>query len=214
MRVARLGLLIVLLNGLPGVIRGQQPRSATELVEKFKSTGIFWQQLEAGRRIVEIHDGSILPQLESWLRHDDRHVRGNAAFIAAALGNRRGFDVIIEILNDRSNRGEGQGIPTGRWSLEGQIAADRYYEVHLLGELKDPRAVSSLVVQAMQEKSPDVRVITIESLGKLNAKETLPDLRSLLDDNEPRHFGSLLSVAAAARAAIAKLEPTPTLREL
>jgi HEAT repeat protein len=47
---------------------------------------------------------------------------------------------------------------------------------------------------------------SIEALGKLNAKESLPSLRSLLDDNERSHFGQLVSVADAARAAITKLE--------
>jgi HEAT repeat protein len=68
-----------------------------------------------------------------------------AAFMFAALGDSRGFDVITAILNDRSDRPAGQGIPKGRWSLQGQIDADRYYAVHLLGELKNPSAVPVLV---------------------------------------------------------------------
>jgi HEAT repeat protein len=152
----------------------------------------------------------------------------------AALGDRRGFDVITAILNDRSERPEGQGIPGGRWSLQAQISADRYYAVHLLGQLKDPTAVPVLVallqdeqvnynvawalgeiggklavqglLEALHSGSPDVRVTAIESLAKLNAKEALPNLRPLLDDNATRHFGRLVSVADAARAAITKLE--------
>jgi HEAT repeat protein len=204
------------------------------LLEQFKSTGVFWQQLEVAQKVVEVRDASVLPQLESWLSQEDRHLRGNAAFLFAALGDHRGFDVITAILNDRSDRPEGQGIPGGRWSLAGQIAADRYYAVHLLGELKDPRAVPVLVallhdeqvnykvawalgeiggepaiqglMEALHDKNPDVRVIAIEALGNLNAKEALPSLRRLLDDNERSHFGQLVSVADAARAAIGKLE--------
>jgi HEAT repeat protein len=117
------------------------------------------------------------------------------------------------ILNDRSDRPEGQGSPGGRWSLQGQIKSDRYYAVHLLGELKDPGAVPVLVgllrdeqvnykvawalgeiggkqaiqglVEALSDKSPDVRVIAIESLGMLEAKDTLPRLRRLLHDESP-----------------------------
>jgi HEAT repeat protein len=234
-RIASLpGLLLILLWAVPDLGRGEQLQSAAELLGKFKSTGIFWQQFEVANKVVEVHDLSLLPQLESWLTHEDRHLRGNAAFIFAALGDRRGFDVITAILNDRSDRPEGQGIPGGLWSLLGQIDADRYYAIHLLGELKDATAVPVLIallrdekvnykvawalgeiggkpavealVDALRDKSPDVRVIAIEALGKLNAKESLPSLRSLLDDNERSHFGQLVSVADAARAAITKLE--------
>lgn len=74
-----------------------------------------------------------------------------------------------------------------------------------LGEIGGKAAIQGLV-EALHDKSPDVRVIAIESLGKLNAKETLPSLRPLLDDNERSHFGQLVSVADTARAAITKFE--------
>src|SRR5205085_12704356 len=115
------------------------------------------------------------------------------AFIFASLGNRGGLDAITAILSDPSDRSEGQGIPGGRWSLEGQIDADRYYAVHLLGELKDISTVSILapllndsrinykvawalgeiggksaiasLLAALDNESADVRVIAIQSLG-------------------------------------------------
>jgi HEAT repeat protein len=130
----------------------------------------------------------------------------------------------------------GKAFP-GRWSLQGQIDADRYYAVHLLGELKEPSTASILapllhdpqvnykvawvlgeiggksavesLVGALHDESPNIRVIAIESLGKLNAKVALPSLRPLLDDNERSHFGDPVSVADAARAAINKLGTTP-----
>jgi HEAT repeat protein len=215
---------------------GAQSQSAAELIQQFTNSPIFWQQLEIAQTLVQLHDASILPRLEPLLSHGDRHIRGNAAFIFAALGDRRGFDVITAILNDRSERPEGQGGSEirGGWRLNLQISQDRYYAVHLLGLLKDPRAVPLLVallqdddvnykvawalgeiggpaaveglLDALFEKSPDVRVIAIDSLAKLNATDALPRLRTLLDDNEKSRFGRRISVADAARAAIAKLE--------
>jgi len=237
--IVRLGLPLILFTAAPELGRGQPRQSAAELLETFGSTKIFWQQFEVAKKVVEVRDASPLAQLESWqleswLSHRDRHVRGNVAFMYAALGDRRGFDVITAILNDRSERPEGQGIPGSRWSLQAQIAADRYYAVHLLGELKDPRAIPVLVallqdeqvnykvawalgeiggkaavqalVEALHSGSPDVRVIAIEALAKRNVKDALPNLRPLLDDNARSHFGQLVSVADAARAAITKLE--------
>lgn len=121
----------------------------------------------------------------------------------------------------------------GRWSLRGQIRADRYYAAHLLGDLKDPRAVPILVallkdpevnyivpwslgqigdrsatqplIAALGDQNPSIRVLAIHALEKLEATEALPRLRQLLGDNEKSNFDKLESVAQAAEATIARL---------
>jgi hypothetical protein len=50
-----------------------------------------------------------------------------------------------------------------------------------------------------------MRVMAIYGLEALNAKEALPRLVPLLDDHRRTNFGAQVSVADAARAAIAKL---------
>jgi HEAT repeat protein len=230
--VAALGAPLVLLFAVPCVSRGQQRPSVTELLQQFENTTVFWRQFEVAKAIVAANDISVLPKLESWLTHEDRHLRGNAAFIYPGLGDPRGFDVIVAILGDRSERPEAQGIPGGRWSLPGQIRADRYYAAHLLGDLKDPRAVPILVsllkdtdvnyivprslaqigrsafqplIQTLSDQNPSMRVLAIYALIELKATEALPRLRQLLGDNERSNFGKLESVAEAAQAAIVKL---------
>ena len=150
----------------------------------------------------------------------------------------RAVQVIADILTDRSDRPEGQGIATasgdGRYHVARQIAADRYYAAHLLGDLRDPRAVPILVpllkdtevafivpwalgqigdkravgplLNVLDDDSPSMRVMAIYALEALNAKEALPRLISLLDDHRLSNFGSQVSVADAASAAIAKLK--------
>jgi HEAT repeat protein len=232
--VAPLGLPLVLLFAMPCVNRGQQRPSVAELLQQFESTTVFWRQIEVAKAIVAANDISVLHKLESWLAHEDRHLRGNAAFIYGRLGDPHGFDVIVAILGDHSERPEGQGIPGGRWSLQGQIRADRYYAAHLLGDLKDPRAVPILVpllkdtevnyivpwslgqigdrsavqplIRALRDQNPSMRVLAIYALVELKATEALPSLRRLLGDNERSNFGKLESVNEAAQAAIAKLQ--------
>jgi hypothetical protein len=51
-----------------------------------------------------------------------------------------------------------------------------------------------------------MRVLAIYALEALNAKEALPRLISLLDDRRRSNFGAQVSVADAAKAAIAKLQ--------
>jgi HEAT repeat protein len=231
--VTRLGFPLVLLFATPCLDRAQQRPTVAELLQQFETTTVFWQQFEVAKAIVAANDTRVLPKLQSWLTHEDRHLRGNAAFIYAGLGDPRGFEVIAAILGDHSERPEGQGIPGGRWGLQGQIAADRYYAAHLMGDLKDPHAVPILVpllnepavnyivpwslgqigdrsaiqplVATLSDQNPDMRVLAIYALVDLKATEALPRLRQLLGDNERCTFDKLASVAEAAQAAIAKL---------
>jgi hypothetical protein len=208
------------------------PTSA--LVEQFKTEKVFWQQAEIAKEILARRDASVVPSLTSSLNLEDRHLRGNAALIVAGLGDARGFQVITDILDDQGDRPEGQGIPGGRWSLSAQIRADRYYAAHLLGDLRDRRAVSILVpllrdkdvksivpwslgqigdrgaigplIDVLADPDPSMRVLAIYALEVLNAKEALPRLFELTTDEQKSNFGGLVSVADAAKAAIAKLK--------
>jgi HEAT repeat protein len=228
------GLLLVVLMSFSVRCASQQSESLTDLVREFDETQIFWQQLQIARKLVARNDRSVLPRIEPYLRNEDRHVRGNAAFVFAGLGDERGLNVIYDILQDRSSpRREGQGIPGGRWALAAQIKGDRYYAVHLLGLLKNPRAVAVLVPylrdhdisykvpwalgeigdkaaisplnDALNDPSPDVRVSSIEALEALGATDAVPMLRLLLQDNERIHTGNLETVSESAQSAITKL---------
>src|SRR5579863_1978567 len=135
----------VLVLGIPVLTAGQQSAPVAELLQQFKTNRVFWQQFEVAKKLVATHNAVALEQLEPYLKDEDRHVRGNAAFVFAALGDDRGFGAIASILKDRSDRPEGQGTPGGNWSVQAQIASDRYYAAHLFGDLKDSRAVPILI---------------------------------------------------------------------
>ena len=217
---------------------GQHSLSAAELFEQFKSSQFFFEQFVVAEKIVRLHDKSVLRLMEPVLRDEDRHVRGNAAFVFAGLGDDRGFEVIRSILEDRaSNRRRAQGIPGGNWSAQAQTKADRYYAAHLFGDLRDKRAVPLLIpllkdnevkdivpwalgeigdraaipalIQTLSNPSADMRVLSIYALEQLQANEALPRLRLLVQDNEKIHFDGLGTVSEAARSAIAKLSSRP-----
>ena len=125
----------------------------------------------------------------------------------------------------------------GNWTMEGQIASDRYYAAHLFGDLKDVRAVPILLpllkdrqvswivpwslgeigdraavaplIETLHDSSPDMRVLSIYALQQMHAKEALPELRLLMQDDATIHFDGLGTVAEAARAAVSKLEAMP-----
>jgi hypothetical protein len=212
--------------------------SASSLVAQFNSEKDGFQQFEVAEKIFALHDSSVLADLEQWLSNPDMHARGNAAFIFARLGDDRGFEVIRQILESRSPaRTVYLHNSAGQPSPELQIREDRYYAAHLFGDLKDPRAVPILVplltdrdvsyivpwslaeigdksaipplIAALSDSNPDMRDIAIEALAQLNAKEALPQIRDLLNDNEKIHFDGLGTVGEAAQKAVAELEAPP-----
>lgn len=211
-----------------------QPSSA--LVEQFKNEKVDFRQFEIAKALVAKQDASVLPPLADWLVHADRRIRGNAAFVFAGLGDPRGLQAIAEILTDRSERPEGQGTrrsPRGPYRFEQQVAADRNYAAHLLGNLRDPGGVDLLVplfddpetqdkvpwalgqigdkraipplIAALDKDDPTRRVMVIYALEALDAKEAVPRLLTLVNDNRQSRFGAGVTVSAAAKAAIAKL---------
>ena len=224
-------IVVVTLREAPKPIFDGTGLSLGALVDQFRNEKVFWRQFEIAKEIVKRHDASVLSSLVDWLNHEDRHIRGNVAFIFGRLGDARGLQVITDILTDRSERPEGQGGRTccnnPRYSVELQIKQDRYYSVHLLGELGDAQAVSVLVpflkdpeinykvswalgqvgdrravgplLDALNDESPTMCVAAIQALETLHAQEALPRLIPLLNDNRK-------SVADAAKAAIENLQ--------
>ena len=213
-------------------------QTSSALVEQFKNEKVSWKQIEIAKALAGKQDASVLPPLADWLGHQDRHIRGNVAFIFASLGDPRGLQTIADILADRSERPEGQGIPgassDGRYRFERQVAADRYYAAHLLGQLRDSRAVALLVpllddpetqsivptalarigdksaipplIAALDNDDPSNRVLVIYALEALHAKEAVPRLLTLVKDDRKSRFGAGVSVSEAAKAAIARLQ--------
>ena len=212
--------------------------SALALVERFKAEPVFWRQFDLGKAIVARHDPSVVPLLADWLGQQDRHIRANVAFVVGALGDSRGLPVLTAMLSDRSDRPVGQGIAQapsdGRYHVAAQIRADRDYAAHMLGDLRDPRAIPALVrllndpetrlgipwalgqigdsraiaplLDVLDQDDPSMRVLAIYALETLNAKAALPRLRTLLDDHRTTTFGAQVSVADAAQVAIMKLK--------
>jgi len=195
--VFRLIPLALLFICLAGVARTQTNQSAAELVEQFKSTGVFWKQFEVAKKIVALHDKNVLQALEPWLSHEDMQLRGNAAFIFASLGDDRGFQVIKAILENRSpKRAVSLTDDAGRLSPELQIRQDRYYAAHLFGDLKDVRAVP-ILIPLLRDK--DVKWVVPWSLGEIGDKSAIPPLKEALADND-------LTMRASALLAIEKLQ--------
>ena len=214
-----------------------QALSVVELIGRFREEAVFWRQLEIGQALAGADDRRAILALEGWLTDDDRHRRGNAAYVLGRLGDSRGFDTLAAMVADRSPREPGQGIPWGKWTVEAQIRADRYYAARLLGELQDRRGVALLIpllrdadvapvvpwslariadarairplIDQLDRDDPSVRVRAIAALETLAAGAALPRLRALLQDTRRSNVGERTSVADAASHAIAVISRQP-----
>jgi HEAT repeat protein len=227
-----------------GVAASQQSATSARLVEQFKTTAVFYQQFEIAKELAKGGDAQALAALEPLLRDEDRHVRANAAFVFAGRGDARGLETLAAIVGDRSDRPLGQGI-TGvsfneaapRWWVPSQIRADRYYAVHVLGELRDRGGVDILIpllgdpevnyhaawalgqirdgraigplIRTLENRDALVRVSAILALEALHATEAVPQLRGLLNDHAIPSAGPRVTVADTAKAAIARLQREP-----
>jgi HEAT repeat protein len=212
---------------------------------------VFWRQFEIAKELASLGDTRALVALEPLLRHDDRHLRANAAFVFARLGDPRGLDTIKGILADRSDRPLRQVVRTGlskrrhgdsdvpddsgqnRASMARQIREDRYYAVHMLGELRDrhaldtllpllrdpdvnhhvawalgvigdPRAIAPLI-RTLRDHDALVRISAIQALDALGATEAVPQLRELVIDQALPQAGDRVPVGDVAKAAIRRL---------
>jgi hypothetical protein len=65
------------------------------------------------------------------------------------------------------------------------------------------------LIAHLAQDDPSVRVYTISALEQLNAHEALPRLRELLQDTRTSRLGAPITVADAARHAIAVLSHAP-----
>jgi HEAT repeat protein len=187
-----------------------QAMSADQLLERFKQAKAFWQQFEYGEALAATGDRGAIGELQSWLTLDDRHARGNAAFVLARLGDLRGFNTIAKIFSDRSPRivhremmgstGHGPGVPE-------QISCDRDYAGYLLAHLKDPRAVP-LLIPLLTDRDVNSRVAW--SLGQIGDPRAVSALMRVLDQDDP----SMRVVAIRALEELRAEAALPKLREL
>jgi HEAT repeat protein len=198
-----------------GAISFAQDRnlSLAELLDQFQTTNV-GRQFDVGKQIVRVGDVRTLQVLEPWLGHEDRHLRGNAAFVFASFGDARGFEALRGILTDRSSRPMGQGIPGGSfnpaqpaWWLPAQIRADRHYAVLLLGQLRDPRAFE-ILVPLLDDAEIDYEVA--RALGEIGDRRAIRPLIAALRD---RH-ALVRTLAIQSLEKLRATEALPAIRAL
>lgn len=254
LRFGTLMLAWIIGDAISCAVYAESPK-VNELIVRFQSASEFWQQGEVADELVKVATLSDISSLEWWLSHEDRRLRGNAAYVFAKLGDQRGFDILLGVLSDFSEQraihppnmisvltptdGPGQERAMAAYMrspgvVHNQIMADRYYAVHLLGELRDERAVSVLIplldhdevnykvawalgeigdhravpalIAALSNFDAYVRVNAIHALEKMRAREALPHLARLFGDKAFPNAGDRIPVGTVARRAVETID--------
>ena len=161
-------------------------QTSNALIEQFKNEKVFWKQIEVAKAIAGKHDATVLPPLADWLGHrGSPHPRQRRVHLRQLGRSARTTD---DSRHPRRPIGAtpGQGIPTppsdGRYRFERQVAADRYYAAHLLGDLRDPRGIAVLVPLL---DDPETQSVVPWSLGQIGDKRAIPSLIAALDNDDP-----------------------------
>ena len=150
------------------------------LVQAFRSAKSFWQQGEVADKLIAAGDRSVIPKIEDILKHEQRSRRCNAGLVLAGLGDERGFRAIVVELKDTGPRAVSEARPGSKSS---SITSDRYYAVHVLGQLGDKRAVP-ILLEYLSDETIDYQVAIV--LGQLGDKRAIPPLKKMLQHEDPR----------------------------
>jgi HEAT repeat protein len=166
--------------------------AATTLLREFKTAEYFWQQAEAGEKLVALNDRSIAPAMLELLGSESRAERCNAGRVLAGLGDDRVLIAVIAELNDkepRPNRPEDCASCKAPYS-QGQIIQDRYYAANVLRRIGDRRAVPALI-EALQDENINYQAAIV--LGNLGDERAIPALLDALERarTEPRNPSSM-----------------------
>lgn len=113
-----------------------------------------------------------------------------AGYGLAALGALDGFDVLEDV------------------ALSDPVWVQRRYAVELLGKTTDRRAVP-ILLRALKDEHPNVRVSAVRSLAKIGDPAALPALRVGLSDTEVTPSNAPTTVAVEAEKAIEVIESKP-----
>ena len=179
-------------------VKDEQHKKIDELMEAFSSVEYSWQQHEIARELVALGDITIIPKMEKYLETQDRKRRCNAAFVLAGLEDKRGVEIIIGELEDKTSRPTDMIRSDGTSYPEGQIKADRYYAAFLLGELGNKQAVPALI-EALKDETINYRAAI--SLGEIGDKGAMPALRIMVNDFPKERLWAGFGLAALGEQA-------------
>lgn len=153
-------------------------KTMDELMAAFKAEPWFWKAADIAEEINRRKDTSVIPQIAPMLETRDRHTRCIVAYMLAALGDERGFPILLAEAGDMSpDREITETQSDGKPYLEGQIRQDRYFAMLVLARLGDKRAAPALIGYL---DDPDLDYQAAYALGCVGDVKAIPALKACL----------------------------------
>jgi hypothetical protein len=157
--------------------------------------GLVSQPVSPSTHVLERAD----PTAADLNQSSERATSAGNGIIAGVVVNERQEPVVraqVQAFSVRKIAPQVQQPQSSPFSMRAQFKSEK---------IGDKRAVGPLL-DALDDDSPSMRVLSIYALETLNATEAIPRLISLQDDLRKSNFGAQVSVAEAAKAALAKLQ--------
>ncbi len=139
---------------------------------------MFWKQADVAIMLIATRNKSIVPDIAPMLTSEDRHIRCNAGWVLAGLGDERGLPVVLAELTDKSDPPTERLTSDGRRDVAGQIREDHYYAAWVLEKIGDRRAVPALINSL---EDPDINYEAAIVLAHLGDQRAVPALLAALD---------------------------------
>lgn len=162
-------------------------KTAAELLRDFEGVKWSWQRPEIIKKLIAKGDKSVVPEFARMLVSEDRHLRCDAGWVLAGLGDERGLPAVIAELTDTSDRPTERITSNMRRYVAGQIRDDHWYAAWVLEKIHDPRAVSALI-KALDD--PDVSMEAAIALAHNGDQRAASALLAALErakaDGQPR----------------------------
>ena len=155
-------------------------KTVAELLREFNDEKISWKQNEVCRGLIAIGDKRVVIEMIPMLASENRHIRCNAGWVLAGLGDERGLPAVLAELKDTSDRpvGPERIRNDGTRYVAGQITEDHYYAAWVLEKIGDRRAVPALI-EALHDEAIDYEAALV--LGHLGDQRAVPALLAALE---------------------------------
>ncbi len=157
-----------------------------------------------------IADRATIPTLVHALLHDEDTVVQGSVVGALAVMSEAAAPVLLKIISSSDYPDSSRGLATWGLSLVGEAGADYLYQAvdaeqaevrsavvgaltSLVQEEEDPKALNE-ILRALKDLSPMVRSEAAAALGKLSDATVVPQLSTVLDDED----GDVRKTAAMA----------------
>jgi HEAT repeat protein len=212
--IGDIGSVPLLINGLSERARNvrEAALAALDMIRSRSASAELTNQI--GLSLKALAGTEAVEYLMAMQESGDRKVRSAAIAVLGMVGDPRALDVLLKGYCDENVQQESLEALRGAGGAAGPFLAERFalgddegrcVIVHLSGELQLPEC-QKIISEGVEDRSPMVRALAAEAVGKAGLTELIPVLARMINDenSEVRHraTAALVKLAAVSRESV------------